>query len=78
MEINFTPKNAIFDCSFCNFKCYKNSDWTRHISTDKHNRRKDGNKIELLETKKTPNTPVNAVKHILLILDYGNIPKHVI
>ena len=52
MEINFTPKNAIFDCSFCNFKCYKNSDWTRHISTDKHNRRKDGNKIELLETKK--------------------------
>ena len=53
MEINFTPKNAIFDCSFCNFKCYKNSDWTRHISTDKHTRRKDGNKIELSETKKT-------------------------
>jgi hypothetical protein len=52
MEINFTPKNAIFDCSFCNFKCYKNSDWVRHVSTDKHNRRKDGNKIELSETKK--------------------------
>jgi hypothetical protein len=52
MEINFTPKNAVFDCSFCNFKCYKNSDWTRHISTDKHTRRKDGNKIELSETKK--------------------------
>jgi hypothetical protein len=52
MEIIFTPKNAVFDCSFCNFKCYKNSDWTRHISTDKHNRRKDGNKIELSETKK--------------------------
>ena len=53
MEINFTPKNAVFDCSFCSFKCYKNSDWIRHISTDKHTRRKDGNKIELSETKKT-------------------------
>jgi hypothetical protein len=53
MEINFTPKNAVFDCSFCNFKCYKNSDWARHLSTDKHTRRKDGNKIELSETKKT-------------------------
>jgi len=52
MEINFTPKNAVFDCSFCNFKCYKNSDWVRHVSTDKHSRRKDGNKIELSETKK--------------------------
>jgi hypothetical protein len=55
MENHFTPKNAIFDCSFCHFKCCKNSDWIRHISTDKHNRRKDGNKMETIEPKKSAN-----------------------
>ena len=78
MEKKITPKNAIFDCSFCNFKCSKNSDWIRHITTDKHNRRKDGNKMETFEPKKTQITPVNVVKYILLILDYGNTQKHVI
>ena len=52
MEKNFTPKNAVFDCSFCHFKCCKNADWVRHISTDKHNRRVNGNKMETLEIKK--------------------------
>jgi hypothetical protein len=34
---NFTPKNAIFfNCIFCDFKCYKNIDWQRHILTRKH------------------------------------------
>jgi hypothetical protein len=55
METNFTPKNANFDCSCCNFKCCKNSDWIRHISTDKHKRRKDGNKMETFEPKKNAN-----------------------
>ena len=52
METNFTPKNAVFDCSFCHFKCCKNADWVRHISTDKHNRRVNGNTMEKLEIKK--------------------------
>jgi hypothetical protein len=52
METNFTPKNAVFDCSFCHFKCCKNADWLRHISTDKHNRRVNGNTMEILEIKK--------------------------
>ena len=58
MEIIFTPKNAIFECFFCNFKCCKNADWLRHISTDKHTRRKDGNKMETFvpkEPKKNAN-----------------------
>jgi len=55
MEINFTPKTASFNCYFCHFKCYKNSDWVRHLSTDKHKRRKDGNNMETAETKKRAN-----------------------
>jgi hypothetical protein len=55
MEKKITQKNAIFDCSFCKFKCCKNSDWIRHITTDKHNRRKDGNKMETIEPKKNAN-----------------------
>ena len=32
-----TPKNAeIFFCNNCDFKCFKKSDWLRHISTPKH------------------------------------------
>lgn len=32
-----TPKNADkFMCEKCNFKCSKNSDWTRHVTTSKH------------------------------------------
>jgi hypothetical protein len=35
----FTPKNAIkFECNICDFKCSKQSDWNRHIGTDKHKR----------------------------------------
>jgi hypothetical protein len=35
----FTPKNAIkYECEECDFKCSKQSDWNRHIGTDKHKR----------------------------------------
>jgi hypothetical protein len=35
-----TPKNAEeFNCNFCDFKCYKNSEWSRHILTSKHIKR---------------------------------------
>jgi hypothetical protein len=37
MTDNFTPKNADkFVCKKCDFKCSKQSDWTRHTSTRKH------------------------------------------
>ena len=32
-----TPKNAkIFECINCDFKCFKKSDWDRHILRPKH------------------------------------------
>ena len=37
MTDDFTPKNADnFICENCDFKCFKYSDWSRHISTRKH------------------------------------------
>ena len=40
METNyFTPNTpGLFTCNNCNFKCSKNSDWGRHLSTAKHKR----------------------------------------
>jgi hypothetical protein len=44
MEINNTPKNAdIYVCDKCNFKCSKKCDWTRHVTTRKHNMEIIGN-----------------------------------
>jgi len=44
MEKIKTPKNAkIFYCEKCNFKCSKNSDWNRHITTAKHKKEINGN-----------------------------------
>ena len=35
--MNFTPKNAIkYFCENCDFKCFKQSDWDRHLITRKH------------------------------------------
>jgi hypothetical protein len=54
METNFTPKNAKFECKFCDFKCFKQSDFNRHVKTIKHLHGKEGNKKDTEETKKTP------------------------
>jgi hypothetical protein len=46
-----TPKNAEFyDCEKCDFKCFKESDWNRHILTPKHKNR----------TKLNDSAPKNA------------------
>jgi len=35
--MNFTPKNSQkLSCKLCDFKCCKQSDWDRHVSTRKH------------------------------------------
>jgi hypothetical protein len=45
MEI--TPKTAILrHCISCDFKCSKNVDWDRHISTAKHQNRTNLNNLE--------------------------------
>ena len=44
MEVLKTPKNAtLFQCNKCNFNCSKNSDWSRHLLTRKHNMEVNGN-----------------------------------
>ena len=55
MDIIKTPKNAEkFVCENCDFKCSKQSDWTRHINRPKH-----------LRTEKNINsTPKNAEKFV--------------
>ena len=40
----FTPKSAEkFSCKKCDFECSKRSDWSRHISTQKHKIRTNTN-----------------------------------
>ena len=42
---NLAPKNAErFYCKFCDFKCCKKSEWSRHILRPKHKNRENGNK----------------------------------
>jgi len=62
---NKTPKNAEFFCNKCDFKCSKKSEWTRHIETDKHKHRKDGNKMEILEMSKNAEYICNCGKSFL-------------
>ena len=64
----FTPKNAEkFFCENCDFKCFKSSDWDRHILTRKH---LNTDKI-LTNTDKI--TPKNAAA---FYCDCGRIYKH--
>ena len=47
METLFSANSAkIYECKFCNVKCSKKNDWSRHLSTDKHLRKYNSN-IEL-------------------------------
>jgi Txe/YoeB family toxin of Txe-Axe toxin-antitoxin module len=47
-----SAENAKFFCNLCDFKCCKNSEWLRHVSTQKHISRLDGNFLENAEIKK--------------------------
>jgi hypothetical protein len=49
---NSTKKNAVFVCELCDFKCFKNSEWIRHVDTKKHTHRLKGNVQETMEIKK--------------------------
>ena len=55
-----TPKNAKFYCELCDFRCYKNADWNRHVMTKKHVCRQDGNGLENAGTKFPKNAEKNA------------------
>ena len=67
-EMNFTPKNAVYTCIFCNFECCKFSDWNRHINTIKHTHRVNGNKMENAEMQKNADNICNCGKTALNML----------
>jgi len=54
METFLAPKNAGFICNLCDYKCNKQSDWSRHQQTIKHTYRVDGNKMETSGNKIAP------------------------
>jgi hypothetical protein len=47
METFLDSKNADFCCIECDFKCFKLSEWKRHVETKKHSYRHNGNKMEI-------------------------------
>jgi hypothetical protein len=71
MDIEKTPKNAeIFVCDFCDFKCSKMSDWSRHIMRLKHKRKQN-------DDKKTPkNADQNICKCGKNYKNYSGLWKH--
>ena len=52
MIVEKTPKNAEkFNCEECNFKCSKQSDYNRHLSTRKHKMVVNGSNFQKVEKK---------------------------
>ena len=77
MDINFTPENAEktkkFYCKKCDFGCSKQSDYDRHISTQKHKTHtKDINDIE----KPPKNTENNTCSCGKIYKNYSSLWRH--
>jgi hypothetical protein len=70
---NLPPKNAVFVCNLCDFKCCKKSDWSRHSSTNKHISRLKGNVQEKMEMKKSAEFACNCGKRYI---SYSGLWKH--
>jgi hypothetical protein len=53
MEIKKSPKVAEkFNCELCLYTCCKKSDYTKHLSTNKHTKALDGNDMEVAVNQK--------------------------
>ena len=53
MEIKKSQNlSNFFFCNYCNFKCSRKSEWFIHIVRPKHTNSRNGNKMEIMETKK--------------------------
>ena len=51
MSTDFTSKNIDqFICETCDFKCCKKGDYNRHISTSKHKKMVEINKLSTFST----------------------------
>ena len=71
MDIKKMPKNAEkFNCEYCNFKCYKQSNYNKHIITPKH---KNNEKRYKMVNK---NADENIEEFEKYKCDCGNIYKH--
>jgi len=67
-----TPKNANdFYCPSCDFKCFKNSDWERHIIRPKHKNNENDNKNGKNDNEKAQK---NALSNY--VCDCGKEYKH--
>ena len=56
MDTILTPKNAkYFECKNCYFKCSKESEWNRHITTRKHQNNHNGVTLDTKLTQKNAN-----------------------
>ncbi len=55
MDNKKTPKNAeYFYCGYCDFKCFKQSDWDRHIIRPKHLKNENDNENGKNDNEKGP------------------------
>ena len=54
MEISKVSKTLNdFYCTHCDYKCFRKSDFKKHLLTDKHKVSKDGNQMETVEISKS-------------------------
>lgn len=63
METEKNAENAKkYTCTFCDFTCYKKSNYDVHLLTRKHKKNENGNQMEILETsidiQKMPLMPI--------------------
>ena len=62
-DSNFTKKNEKkYVCNFCHFNTYKKTDYTRHLSTDKHKINKNGSVLVVNDSEKTKKNEINLYK----------------
>ncbi len=60
MDSKKSPKVAnIFSCKFCNYLTSKKSDYTKHLSTDKHKNIENGSKMTENDSKKSQKVAKN-------------------
>jgi hypothetical protein len=73
MEVLENPKNPKFYCEFCHFKTNNKKDYSKHLTTAKHQKAQHGSILEVLENPKTPNFKCECGKQFVT---HSGIWKH--
>lgn len=82
MEVFLTPKNPKFYCECCQFKTNNKKDFSKHLSTAKHQKNENGSILEVLENPKNPKNPKNSEKNYFdcecgkKFITHGGLWKH--